>query len=224
MLNTYWEYFISLPLSFFFCLRNFPFGIAIKIPIIIRYNVKIRSFKNKIILLDERKPFGGVRIGFGKVGCFDKKYQRTIFDNSGVIKIKGKAFIGAGSRIVVGKEGVLEFGCGFDNTSSITIICFKNIVFGKDVLTSWDILIMDTDFHSVHNITTTVESFLKEKDIYIGDHVWIGCRSTLLKGTTICDNSIVAACSVVNKAFNEESVLIAGNPAAVKKRGVLWDK
>ena len=224
MLNKYWEYLISFPLSFFFCLRNFPFAIAIKIPIIIRYNVKIRSFKNKIILLDERIPFGGVRIGFGKVGCFDKKYQRTIFDNGGVIKIKGKAFIGVGSRIVVGKDGVLELGSGFENTSAITIICFKNIVFGKDVLSSWDVLIMDTDFHNVYNISTTANSSLKERDIIIGDHVWVGCRSTLLKGTTICNNSVVAACSVVNKAFTEDSVLIAGNPAVVKKRGVRWDK
>ena len=37
---------------------------------------------------------------------FDKHYQRTVWDVSGQVLIKGNVIIGHGSRIVVGKNGV----------------------------------------------------------------------------------------------------------------------
>lgn len=168
--------------------------------------------------------FGEIRIGFGKVGCFDKKYQRTLLDNKGLLRFNGPAFIGNGSRIVVANGAVIEFGSNFENTSSITIICFKKIVFGKNVLTSWDILIMDTDFHFIYDKNDARDSLSCEKEVIIGDNVWVGCRCTILKGVIVCDNSVVAACSVVNKPVTEKSVLLAGNPAVIKKRGILWNR
>ena len=58
----------------------------------------------------------------------------------------------------------------------------------------------------------------------IGNHVWIGCRATLLKGTYILDNSVVAAGAVVNKSIKEASVLLAGNPSEIKKKGISWEQ
>jgi serine acetyltransferase len=44
--------------------------------------------------------------------------------------------------------------------------------------------------------------------------VWLGDRSTVLKGVSIGDNSIVAASSVVTKDV-PANVIVAGNPAVV---------
>lgn len=92
---------------------------------------------------------------------------------------------------------------------------------GKDVLISWDTLLMDTDFHYVSKVGE-IDDTVNEKEIIIGNHVWIGCRATVLKGAALSDNCVVAAGSVVTKSFKETSALIAGNPAAIKRQGVEW--
>lgn len=61
---------------------------------------------------------------------------------------------------------------------------------------------------------------LQETDINIGENSYIGARATLI-GCKLPNNSIVGAGSIVNKSFSEESnqsLLIAGNPASIKKR------
>ena len=52
------------------------------------------------------------------------------------------------------------------------------------------------------------------KPVRLGDNVWLGDRSTVLKGVTIGDNSIVAASSVVTKDV-PANVIVAGNPAVI---------
>ncbi len=50
----------------------------------------------------------------------------------------------------------------------------------------------------------------------IGKNVWIGMNSTILKGVTIGDDSIVGAGSVVTMDIPAD-VVAAGNPARVVK-------
>lgn len=55
-----------------------------------------------------------------------------------------------------------------------------------------------------------------QKPVIIGDNVWIGANATILPGVTIGDNSVVAAGAVVNTDV-PSGVLVAGNPAIIKK-------
>lgn len=54
------------------------------------------------------------------------------------------------------------------------------------------------------------------KPVFIGKNVWIGYGAILLPGVRIGNNSIVGAGAVVTKSF-PGGVLIAGNPAQIKK-------
>lgn len=58
----------------------------------------------------------------------------------------------------------------------------------------------------------------KETVIYgpitIGKNCFIGCRSTILAGVTIGDNSIIGACSLVNKDI-PSNVVAAGVPCKI---------
>lgn len=53
--------------------------------------------------------------------------------------------------------------------------------------------------------------------VHICRNVWIGAGSTILRGVTIGENSVVGAGSVVTKDV-EPNTIVAGNPAKVIKR------
>lgn len=59
---------------------------------------------------------------------------------------------------------------------------------------------MDTDYHSIDN------KIVSER-VIIGNHVWIGCKSIILKGVTIGDGAIIAAGSVVNNDVPPKSLV-----------------
>lgn len=102
-----------------------------------------------------------------------------------------------------------------------TIICNKNIMINDDCLLSWDILLMDTDFHKILNSDNTIIN--KEKHIHIGKHVWIGCRTTILKGVSIANNNVIAANSTITKSISTENCIIGRNTEMLKT-GIQWKK
>ena len=58
------------------------------------------------------------------------------------------------------------------------------------------------------------------KEIYIGDNVWLAMNGIVLKGSYIPKGSIIGAGAVVSGRFEEENILIAGNPAIVCKHNI----
>lgn len=112
----------------------------------------------------------------------------------------GKAWIGIGSRIVC--SGELCFGNSINFSANAEIICYKQIRMGDNSLVSWDCLIRDTDFHKIYQCGSEKIQSNPPKPIYIGNNVWIGCRTTLLKGCEIPDNCVIAAGSVITKKLD----------------------
>lgn len=214
------EKLLSIPKSFWVSLHFFSFKDAIKLPVVVRYNTKIQSLKGSVII----KQGGGVktamlRIGFGSVGIYDKKYSRTILTIKGTVVLNGKVSLGHGSVLSVQKGAIVSFGDNFTNTAEGKIVCKKSITFGDNVLTSWETLIMDTDWHSIQN-TITGEIYPDTKEIIIGNNVWIGTRSVILKGSVIPDGCIIGANTLCSKYFSETESVIAGNPARICKSNV----
>ncbi|MCT4616235.1 MAG: acyltransferase [Marinifilaceae bacterium] len=70
---------------------------------------------------------------------------------------------------------------------------------GSKTMIAPNCIIMDSDFHTVSPKYRRNPGFENDREIIIGENVWIGSRSTILKGVKIGDNSIVAAGSVVTK-------------------------
>lgn len=77
---------------------------------------------------------------------------------------------------------------------------------------------MDTDFH---NIVLDDEKNIETKLIKVGNNIWIGSKSTIIKGVTIGDVSVVASNSLVTKDV-PESCIVAGNTARIIKRNIKW--
>lgn len=216
------EKLLSIPKSFWVSIHYFPLTEALKLPIMVRYNTCLLSVGGKIIIRD--KSEGKIlSFGFGGVGIFDKKYERSIWEINGTIELSGRVVFGHGSRLSVGKDAVVSIGTNFSNTAAMTLVSQKRIVIGDNVTTSWNTLVMDTDWHPVINLKNK-ETYSISKDIIIGNNVWLCTRSVILKGCVIPDGCIVGANSLCSKAFSSENSVIAGNPAEVRKDNVTMYK
>jgi acetyltransferase-like isoleucine patch superfamily enzyme len=122
--------------------------------------------------------------------------------------------------IVVAKNGNLTIGENV-GLSFATIVCHKRIDIGNHVVIGGNVMIYDTNFHSLnplHRLNKKIDQEnTSSKSVHIGKNVFIGAYSTILKGVTIGENSIVGACSVVTKPIPPNEVW-AGNPAIFIKR------
>jgi len=138
-----------------------------------------------------------------RVGAFSQIYSQIWLFGSGQMSIVHHSFIGPGSRIW----------------------CSEHVHIGSHVLISHLVDIHDSNSHSLdwksrrieiaarfergdHSVPLGVQS----APVTIEDDVWIGFKSSILKGVTIGRGAVVAAGSVVTKdvpAFT----LVGGNPA-----------
>lgn len=112
-----------------------------------------------------------------------------------------------GAKIKVGKHSRL-------NGTYIHAQCDINI--GENCVIAAGVNIIDSNGHELYSYNRTIGRDIP-KPISILDNVWIGINCTILKGTQIGKNSVVAAGSVVKGQF-EDNVLIQGNPARVIKK------
>jgi acetyltransferase-like isoleucine patch superfamily enzyme len=104
-----------------------------------------------------------------------------------------------------------------------TVISAKHsIEIGENCAISWNCTIIDDDMHTIKY--TDTENFRKVRGnfVKIGNRVWIGANSIILKGVTINDNVIVAAGSVVRDDIPSNSI-VSGNPARIMSTFLSWE-
>jgi acetyltransferase-like isoleucine patch superfamily enzyme len=110
---------------------------------------------------------------------------------------------------------------GEDTGLSGTTICSAiSVEIGARCLIGADVLIADTDFHQVDVLTRRylpLPAPKPEHRIVIGDDVFIGARSIILKGVSIGNGSVIGAGSVVTKNL-PANVIVAGNPATILRQ------
>lgn len=91
------------------------------------------------------------------------------------------------------------------------IACFKNIKIGDNVKIGGNCSIFDGDFH-LDDPRAGIP-----KPIIIGNNVWIGYSTIILKGVHIGENTVIGAGSVVTKDIPANCVA-AGSPCRVIKQ------
>lgn len=211
---------LDLPKTLYFNYYYFGLKGILRLPFYVSRKVKLLKIKGAITIEGLFVP-GMIKIGYPKVGIFDFKYERTIWEVSGKVNFEENSEIGHGSRISVGDEGKLFIGKNFVITSSSSIVCNNEIRIGHDCLLSWKVLIIDTDYHVIHYCDNN--NSIISKPIMIGNKVWIGCNTIILKGTVISDICVVGANSLLTKKYIGNNKLIAGNPASIVKDIYGWE-
>lgn len=96
----------------------------------------------------------------------------------------------------------------------------KKIVIGDDCMFSKEIEFRTGDSHSIIE-KDTKKRINFAQDIVVGNHVWIGAYSKILKGISIGNNSIIGTNSIVTKSI-PDNCIAAGIPASVLKTNVDW--
>ncbi len=104
--------------------------------------------------------------------------------------------------------------------SGATICAAVSVSIGRECLIGANVVICDTDFHAVQPLGRRYNNnpeAIGARPIAIGNNVFIGANSIVLKGVKIGDNSVIGAGSVVVGEIPADCVA-AGNPAIVLRR------
>lgn len=129
-------------------------------------------------------------------------------------------FVGLNKRcsIYVEKEAELFVGenSGF---SGVSIYCSKRIIIGQNVQIGGNVNIWDTDFHPINYLErrNNNNENIKSGQIVIGNDVFIGANSIILKGITVGDRAVIGAGSVVTRNIPQDEIW-AGNPVKFIKK------
>ena len=124
------------------------------------------------------------------------------------------------SVFMVRENAILSIGNNV-GISSAALICQERIIIEDYVKIGGGVCIYDTDFHSLNtgerrNSKSDHEN-KNSTPVFIKKNAFLGAHSTILKGVTIGENSIVGACSVVAKNIPNNEIW-AGNPAKFIKK------
>jgi acetyltransferase-like isoleucine patch superfamily enzyme len=120
-------------------------------------------------------------------------------------------------------DATLEIGTtvGFNGIVRLSMHEPGRLAIGDGCLFADQVEMSISDMHSIIDATTRTR-LNPAKDIIIGNRVWIGSRSLILKGITIGDGAIVGAMSVVTRNVPPLCV-VAGNPAKIVRENATWD-
>jgi acetyltransferase-like isoleucine patch superfamily enzyme len=184
---------------------------------IIRFDFAVSSFKSQCSL-----RFQGVEVGknFKTSGsCLFKARNKgsiRIGNNVTLLSSHRTNRVGLTNPVLIETlgDGIVDIG---NNTgaSSVVISARNRITIGQYCKIGGNVRIFDHDFHSLEPMvrrTVDDKNNVKSQAVIIGNDIFIGTNSIILKGVTIGDRAVIAAGSVVTKIVPENEVW-GGNPA-----------
>lgn len=189
---------------------NLKFGTR-GIPLLVAKNSLMKVERDSAIKI------GSGRVEFG-LDFLNRGRTSLKMGRGSRLDIQGCASICNGCRITIADGATLSLGREVFINENTRITAYQDIAIGNGCWISWDVNIIDTDFHTIVD-----NGVAKSKDagIAIEDDVWIGAKAIILKGVTIGKGAVVAAGAVVTKNVPPECI-VGGNPAKVIKEHVSW--
>lgn len=181
------------------------------------------KFKNFLYLLRRTlfSPFLGIKIPFSKNINFEPNVRvgsgTRLYDYGGIINVCTNTNICNNSKFIVGKDGYLYIGknCLLGEQGIYNV--FDDLILGNNVITA-DRVSFVTNIHLYNDISVAIKDQKSTHDkIIVGDGCWLGMNVTILPGTIIGKNCVVAAHSVVKGIFPDYCV-IAGVPGRIVKK------
>jgi len=173
-------------------------------------------------------PYRGARIRIHSTACIELAghlqlnfsplsggESYLLLDPGSKLIVQGNFICYYNCDIAVYKNAVLSIGGGYMNSGS-QFRCSKEITIGTGATIARDAMIADSDSHQICDGEHVVDL-----PVIIGNHVWLGIRTLVLKGCRIGDGAVVAAGAIVTKDVPARSI-VAGIPAKCVRDDVDW--
>ncbi len=145
----------------------------------------------------------------------------NVWGNNNQIVISPKVKLNNSTIVLRGNNCYIEIGVG-STFGGIYMVCMGQnnfIKIGKECMFAEGIDLWATDSHPIYDENHNLIN--PSKPIVIGNHVWIGAKSSILKGVEIKEGAVIGMSSMVTKnvaAFT----LNVGNPLRCVKDNVNW--
>lgn len=152
----------------------------------------------------------------GPLLCMISPLSEIVLEGKGVLRIGKMLKLRDGGKIRVRKGGTLDLGDNVSIGSNSMIVCHDSITIGSNVQLAANVQIFDHD-HDFRAEGGINAGKYRNAPIVIGDNVWIGCNSVILRGTVIGDNAVIAAGSVVKGTVPENSIYIQKRTSEIRK-------
>ena len=143
---------------------------------------------------------------------------------------------GNGNRIVIGRACWLHGFANLITDRASLIVGAKTTMvqgslqlhepltlsIGEDCMISSQVYVSVSDIHPIHDKATGAR-INAGRSVEIGDHVWLGLRTMVMKGGRIGTGAITAAGSIVAGEVPPHCI-VGGAPARVMRRDVHWSR
>lgn len=187
---------------------------------------KIIPYKNAIIELETNAR---IYVGGGdiEIGCDQirksKTETRIRLRNQSIWSSTGGCKISYGSTIELLNSAILDTRY-FTVNSFSTLVTAKKMVLGQDVMIGREVILYDSDFHSL--LDANGKSINFSKPVILDDHVWVGARSMIMKGTKIGKNSVIGAGTIVKGEIPENVIchMVPEEIIHMKKEKGTWSR
>jgi len=162
-------------------------------------------------------------ISFGEFSKIGSVRLKIIGDNNTII-------IGKHCRIMDSELWIEDNNCvisigDFTTVESAHIAVTESnskIRIGEDCMLAKKIVIRTGDSHSIIDLESN-KRINYAKSVQIGNHVWVGERSTILKGVNIEDDVIIGTGAIITTDC-PANVIMAGVPAKILRTNVTWKR
>jgi acetyltransferase-like isoleucine patch superfamily enzyme len=120
-----------------------------------------------------------------------------------------------GCKVIIGNN---------TTANGMIIVCAdSDFITGSDCMFSSGILIQSADQHGLVDLRTGEIFNNKNRQIVLGDHVWLGRNSTLMPDVNVGNGSIVGTGAIVTSDVPEKAIAV-GVPARIVRTDVTWSR
>ncbi len=174
-----------------------------------RCSIQVLGNRNKIVVGKE---------------CNLKNFSIVIYGDDNCVVIGEKCIFDSVTIHIEDNNNNVVIGDRTTVQKNTELACIEGceLIVGEDCMLSSDISLRTGDSHSI--ITMDGKRTNHSKSVYIGNHVWIGMRALVMKGSKVLDNSIIGAGSLVTGNFNQKNIMLAGIPAKMINENVDWKR
>lgn len=125
----------------------------------------------------------------------------------GRLELASRCAAAAQGLLLVGPQGFLSLGEHVSLSRGVQIVCHQRVEIGVETMLANGVLIFDHD-HDYRAPGGLAARTYRTAPIVIGKNVWVGANTVILRGTTIGDNCVIGAGSVLKGDYPANSRIV----------------